>query len=307
MRHLLITGASGLLGANLLLEGVDAGYRVSAVCNQHPLQLVGAEVFCCDLAAPGVAMELLQRVRPDAVIHCAAATNVDVCEDDREMAFRLNRDMAAAVAQAGRSVGAHVIHISTDAVFDGEKGNYAEEDPPRPINVYAESKLAGEQAVRRADPSAAIIRTNLFGWNAQNKLSLSEWFLNRLQSDDPVPGFHDVWFSPILVNDLAHVLFMVAERQLEGLYHIGGRDCLSKYAFGQAIAAVFGLQPACLQSVSVDDVALRAQRSKRLCLQVGRIQKAVDETMPAVHAGLRRMAELQGRYRTRLKDMLVQA
>ncbi|MBN2556286.1 MAG: SDR family oxidoreductase [Anaerolineales bacterium] len=303
--RILITGASGLLGANLTLEALDAGHDVVAVCNHHPLMQAGIEACCVDLAEQGAAEDLILKKKPEVVIHCAAATNVDACEREPEMAQRLNADMTRDVARASRSAGSYMIHISTDAVFDGVKGNYSEDDAPNPINVYAASKLAAEVMVAAEHPGAAIVRTNLFGWNAQNKMSLSEWFLDRLQGDGPVPGFLDVWFSPILVNDLARVLFQVADRRLKGVYHIGGRDCISKYGFGREVATVFGLPADKLEPVSVDDVALRAQRSKKLCLQVRRIKEALQLEMPSVRAGLKKSRSLlESDYYHRLKRLV---
>ena len=304
--RILITGASGLLGANLALEALDAGHDVVAVWNQHPLKLSGVDSCGVDLAQPGEAEALLQEKKPDVVIHCAAATNVDACEREPEMARRLNADMTRDVARASRAAGSYMIHVSTDAVFDGVKGNYAEDDAPNPINVYAASKLAAEVAVEAEDPSAAIVRTNLFGWNAQAKFSLAEWFLDRFGKGEPFNGFDDVWFSPILVNDLARILFAVSERRLAGIFHIAGRDCMTKYEFGCQIAHIFDQDAGILTAVSVDDVSLTAPRSKKLCLRIERIQAAISAQMPSIRSGLERMYALEENgYRNRLRSMLV--
>jgi len=304
--RVLITGASGLLGANLTLEALDAGHDVVAVCNHHPLTLEGVDVCCLDLAEKGAAEDLIVQKKPDVVIHCAAATNVDECEREPEMAQRLNAGMTRDVARASRSAGAYMIHISTDAVFDGVRGNYSEDDAPNPINVYAASKLAAEVAVAAENPGAAIVRTNLFGWNAQAKFSLAEWFLDRFGKGEPFNGFDDVWFSPILVNDLAGILFAVSERRLAGVFHIAGRDCMTKYEFGCEIAHIFDQDAGILTAVSVDDVSLTAPRSKKLCLRIERIQAAISARMPSIRSGLERMDAMEkSGYRTRLRRMLV--
>jgi len=303
--HVVITGASGLLGANLTLAARLEGWTVTAVCNRHPIQVDGVDVACLDLSIEGAAETFLLEKRPEVVIHCAAATNIDACEHDPELAYHVNRDMAAAVARGSSAIDAHLVHISTDAVFDGAEGGYVETDEPGPLNVYAESKLAGEHAVAKACPAAAVVRTNLFGWNAQDKFSLAEWFLHHFKQGRPFNGFTDVWFSPILVNHLARILLTMGERRLGGIYHVAGHDCMTKYDFGCRLAETFGLDAGILQPVSVDDVGLKANRSKKLCLNVERIEAALDEPMPLVREGIDSMLALQqDGYRDRLKRML---
>jgi dTDP-4-dehydrorhamnose reductase len=146
-----------MLGANLVLDALVAGYQVVAVDYEHPVRRAGVESVVADLSRPGTAQEVFVARRPDWVIHCAAATNVDACEADPATAFRLNRDMAGQVAMAAQAVGACLVHISTDAVFDGERGGYTEDDEPHPINVYGASKLEGEWAVLSEHPGALLV------------------------------------------------------------------------------------------------------------------------------------------------------
>jgi dTDP-4-dehydrorhamnose reductase len=293
MTRLLITGAGGLLGANLILEAVAAGHEVIGLDLDHPVRHPDVTGVKADLSLPGKAMEVFQARRPAWVIHCAAATDVDGCETHPDMAFRLNRDMAGQVAEAARLVGARLAHISTDAVFDGERGGYREEDVPRPINAYGRSKLAGEQAVAEANPEALIVRTNLYGWNAQPKSSLAEWFLANLVAGKRCPGFSDAWFSPILVNDLGRLLFTMLEAKLAGVYHVAGGECVSKYDFGVRLARVFGLDGSLVVSARLEQGALKASRGRQLCLNVERAERALGTSLPTVEEGLTRFRDLR--------------
>lgn len=297
MTTLLITGAGGMLGANLVLDALAAGHQVIAVDYQHPVRRAGLESVTADLSRPGAAQEILAARRPAWVIHCAAATNVDACETDPGTAFRLNRDMAGQVALAARAVGARMAHISTDAVFDGEQGEYTEDDEPRPINVYGESKLDGERVVLAEHPEALIVRTCIYGWNAQPKQSLAEWLLARLEAGQACPGFTDAWFSPILVNDLGDRLLQMLERRMQGVYHVAGGECISKYEFGVRLAEVFGLDPQLVLPESVDGGRLRATRGRRLCLQCQKVRRSLGQAPPGALAGLQHFAALrrQGR------------
>ncbi len=214
MTRVLVTGASGLLGSNLILSA-RPGDDLLAVFATHPIARQGVRCVQADLAVPGEARRLLSHEMPDWVVHCAAATDIDACERQPAWAMRLNRDMAGYVAEAASEVGAQMVHISTDAVFGSLDAPHDEDEPPSPLNVYGRTKLAGEQAVLAAHPEAAVIRTNIFGWNAQPKLGLAEWFLDRLSRGMPCPGFTDVEFSPILVTDLAGWLWRSLAARVE--------------------------------------------------------------------------------------------
>jgi dTDP-4-dehydrorhamnose reductase len=291
MQRVLITGASGLLGANLVLAARPDD-DVVAVFNRHPIERRGVHCIGADLSEPGAAYALFDELRPDFVVHCAAATDVDACEMDPEWAGRLNRDMAGWVAEAAARIGARMVHISTDAVFDGTQTIHTENEVPSPVNVYGRTKLEGERAVLDAHPDAAVVRTNLFGWNAQAKLGLAEWFLERLGSGRSSPGFTDVTFSPILVGDLASWLWRVLDAGLSGLWHIGGRTCLSKYEFGVKLAQAFELDRDLVVEASVSDAGMKAERPKALCLDSSRIEAALGDVLPTVDQGLARFGSM---------------
>jgi len=304
MPRLLVTGASGLLGANLVLTAAGI-YETVGLCYRHPIALEGVEVVCTDLSQPGAAGSMIETYAPDWVVHCAAATDVDSCDEDPQWAYRINRDMASWVAEATWAVGARLVQISTDAVFDGVREDYRESDTPNPINVYASSKLAGEEAVVAGHPEAAIVRTNFYGWNAQPKHSLAEWFLERLERGQSCPGFTDVWVTPILVNDLSILLLQILEEGLKGIFHVVGSECVSKYEFGLRLAKIFRLEASLLEPISVDQAGLRAPRARRLCLCGEKIANALGVQLPSVDDGLNnfRMLREEG-FPTRLKELM---
>jgi len=285
--RLLITGASGLLGANLLLAA-HGEHAVTAVSHRHRLQLAGATCLQADLTEPQMWPDLLRAARPDAVIHCAALTDVDVCEANPERAERLNAEVPAGLAQACARVGTRLVHISTDAVFDGDQGAYAEDDAAWPINVYGATKLRAEQAVLAALPMAIVLRTNLFGWNAQPKQSLTEWFLYKLRRAEPSIGFTDVHVTPLAADDLAAWILRLLASNVSGVLHVAGRESMSKYDIGCRVAETFGLDARLIRPGSVDDAPLRARRPHRLNLNVGRAEQAMGAELPRLGPSLER-------------------
>ena len=141
--RILITGASGLLGLNTALEAAG-DYEVFGQVHSHPLYTRTFQVIQADLLAPGAAERLLEQTRPDWVIHCAALANVDACETDPSLAAQTNIEVPRKLAQLVARGGARLLHVSTDAVFDGQQGDYTEDDAPNPLGVYAWTKLQAE-------------------------------------------------------------------------------------------------------------------------------------------------------------------
>ncbi len=305
--RILITGASGLLGSNVLLAAIDAGYHVTATSHSRPIRASGAQWKAADLTVEGAAAELLADTQPEWIVHCAAATDVDRCEQDPDWAFSLNRDMPAAIAAAADQTGASMVHISTDAVFDGGPGPHRESDPTNPINTYGESKLSGERAVLAADPRAAVVRTNFYGWSPTGRTSLAEWFLGNLRSGEPCNGFTDIQISPLLVNDLAHALLRILQAGASGIWHLGCAGQFSKYEFGVRIAEVFDLDPNLIAPVESHAAGLPAQRPKDLSLDSQRAVQELGIDLPPCEEGIRRFSVLeQEGYSGRLENLLAE-
>jgi len=307
LARLLVTGASGLLGANLVLETFET-HQVTAVSLAHPVRVAGVTSYRMDLTDRRATGALVAEAAPEWIVHCAAATDVDGCERDPGMAQRLNRDMAEHVAAAAREHGAAFVFLSTDAVFDGATGDYDETAEPRPISVYGSTKWAGEQAVLRAHPQAIIVRTNIYGWNAQPKESLAQWFLRRCQEGIRSPGWTDVSSTPILVNDLAGVILRLLATGGAGMYHVGGSTCLSKHDFGRRVAAAFDFDPDLIAPALVREAKLLAPRALNLCLRCDKTESMLGARLPTVDEGLARFRKLRGEgWVRRLKEAVAEA
>jgi len=283
---IMVTGASGLLGSTMIVVARERGEEATGVYHTHPVAIPGGPCVRADLTREEEVSQLVARFEPDWIIHTAALTSVDYCEDHPEEARLANREATRLLAEAARDAGSFLVYISTDSVFDGARGGYREEDDPGPLNVYAKSKLAGEEAVRRTLRRYLILRTSIYGWNLQRKLSLAEWMLAQLESGEPITAFTDASFSPILVNDLAEVILDMRTRALSGLYHAGGSEPTSKYGFACVLADVFGLRKDLIQPGSVDEADLRARRPKNISLATEKITRDMGRSMPGIRSGL---------------------
>jgi dTDP-4-dehydrorhamnose reductase len=302
--RILITGASGLLGLNLALELANR-HTVYGVTNRYALHTKRFITIQTDLRTPGAVESVLEITRPDWVIHCAALADLDACEADPELASQLNTELPRNLASHVARGGARLVHISTDAVFDGVRGDYNEVDAPNPLSVYARTKWEAERTVAEADPQAIIARVNLFGWSLTGKRSLAEFFFYNLTAKKQVMGFTDVYFCPLLVNDLAEILTSMLEKKLQGLYHVVSRAPASKYEFGVMLARRFGLDASLIAPSSVNDAGLKAARSPLLTLRTDKLTQALGAPPPPIVDGIERFYRLyQENYPEELKSMV---
>lgn len=292
-----------MLGLNLALEAAK-DHRVFGTINNHAIRTDAFTVLPVDLLADGAVERLLDETQPDWVIHCAALANLEDCEAHPVLAEQLNTHLPAKLAAHVARGGARLVHVSTDAVFDGQTGGYSEQDTPNPLSIYARTKLAGEHGVMDANPEAIIARVNLFGWSPSGRRSLAEFFFNNLSAGKRVMGFTDVYFCPLLANDLAAIFLKMLRRNLSGLYHVVSRECLSKYEFGVRLADQFELDSSLISPMSVEQGGLTAARSPRLTLRVDRLAVALGEPPADITSGMCRFYDLyrQG-YPPRLRAM----
>lgn len=287
---ILVTGCTGLLGSNLCYHLKDE-YRVVGI-SRNPLNMSGIEWISGDISDSDFGESIIANNEFDVVIHCAALTDVDRCEEAPDLAMQLNRDASICLARAAASNEAKFVFISTDAVFSGNKCSpYTEVDPVDPINVYGLSKAQAEEAILLLD-DVLVLRTNMYGFNYLNKTSFSEWILSALRREEKLRMFDDVRFSALLVNDLVKGIKKSVEADLNGIYHLASRDSMTKYEFGIALAQAADIQGE-IKSVSVDDMSFSAQRSKNMALDSTKLSSILGVTMPSMQEGIARYVALE--------------
>jgi dTDP-4-dehydrorhamnose reductase len=245
----------------------------------------------------------VERINPDIIVHCAALTDVDYCQDHPREAYDNNVTASVNIAEAAKNINSHLIFISTESVFDGNKGNYAEEDRPNPVHIYGKSKLEAERRVFAIVPDACVMRTTFYGWNKLKKLSLAEWVIKKASDGEEVGGFKDIYFSPILVNTLARFIFRIDEMRYAGTIHVAGGDSCSKFDFASMMADIFGLNKNLIKPISCEEMGLKAPRAKKSTLNVLKAVKLFGETMPGIKEGILEMKNLyENGYVDSLKD-----
>jgi len=285
--RILISGAGGLLGLNFSLHFYRV-HSITGLVHSHLLRQLPFCIYAVDLFEEKNARSLIDEHKPDVLVNCAALADVDACENDHVRARRLNAELPGWLAEECERHAVKLLHISTDAVFDGRKeGKYREGDEEHPLGIYAQTKLAGENNVLQVNSDALVARVNFYGFSISKKRSLAEFFLHSLQEGRAVHGFTDVLFSPLYVVDLAQILLEMIEKQLGGLYHVVSPESQSKYAFGVSIAHRFGFEENLIQPITVAEATfLSAPRSKNLMLDPTKTQNALNRTLPGQLEGL---------------------
>lgn len=261
--RLLITGASGYLGSALLRLAVQRGHHTAGTSLQSAAP-AGVRWLPLDLRQPAAAAQTIAAVRPQAVIHTAFR------QYDPDL-WTVTAAGAAQIAAASRAVGAQLLHLSTDVVFDGRSARaYREEDALTPIHAYGRAKSAAELMVAAAAPSATIVRTSLiYGFTPPDRQSRFALEIARGERSERL--FGDEWRCPVFVDDLARALLDLLEHPYAGVLHIAGAEVLSRFAIGVALARHYGLATAQLQPASSRDAA--AVRPRYCVLDCQRVQQ----------------------------------
>lgn len=267
----LVLGCRGMLG--------------SACMRTLAPEAVGCDYAEFDIADRAITLENITRLAPRIIINCAAATDVDRCELDHQYADDANVVGPGNVAEAAAAVGARLVHISTDFVFDGAKGeSYRETDPARPISYYGLSKLQGEEAALSALPSAVVVRTSwLYGaGDAHFPAKVLSWSASAPR----IKVVDDQFGSPTYAEDLAQALKALVETDAQGIYHLGGTGCVSRYDWAREILTLAGMN-ADVAPASSADFPLPASRPAHSCLDCSKAA-ALGIALPPWRDGLAR-------------------
>jgi dTDP-4-dehydrorhamnose reductase len=294
-----ITGANGLVGGEAVAR-LGGRHEVLGL-GRGPCRLAGPPAAWADAClGDGRSVErALLDFGPQAVLHAGAATDVDGCERDPEGAWRANVDGTAEVARACRALGARLVAVSTDYVFDGEAGPYGEEDLPNPRGAYARTKRCGEEAALLLAPDCAVARVAVvYSGRPGAKPTFATQIVEKLSRGEPVRAFHDQLVSPTLAASAAAMcLELLLEHDFRGVLHASGATVLDRVDFAHRVARRFGLSGE-IVPVRTADVRLPAPRPLRGGLRVERARALLREQPLAVDEAIDRFhAEWQGRGR----------
>jgi dTDP-4-dehydrorhamnose reductase len=281
MKTILVTGSNGLLGQKITEKVLkEGGVNLIATAkgeNRYPIK-EGYTYVEMDILNPEEVSNVVAKYQPDAIIHTAAMTNVDTCEDQKELAFELNVSAVITLIKVCETYDIQLIHLSTDFIFDGEDGPYDEEAAPNPLSYYGETKLLAEEAVKRSTGKWAILRT-IIVYGIVSDMSRSNivlWAKGALEKGNPLNIVNDQWRMPTLAEDLADCCLLAVEHNAQGVYNASGKDMMSIAELVGKVADFWGLDKSLINEVSAATLNQTAKRPAR----TGFI---LDKTMTELH------------------------
>lgn len=261
---ILVTGSNGLLGQKLtaLLQKDDNVELIATARGNSVIPVTKGRFISLDITDKISVDRVLSDMKPDVVIHGAAMTQVDQCETDREACWMANVTAVENIIAACTKNNIHLVHVSTDFVFDGSHGPLAEDEQPDPVNYYGESKLAAEQLVQKSGLNWAILRTVLvYGiTHDASRSNIVVWVKNTLEAGKEIQVVNDQWRTPTLAEDLAMGCYLAAIKKAKGIYHISGKDFLTPYEIAIATADFFKLDKSLIKATDSSKFKQPAKR-----------------------------------------------
>jgi dTDP-4-dehydrorhamnose reductase len=291
---ILVIGGGGQLGSKII-EYSREYHEIYATYLSRPPQLSASKIFLADKTDKSSIQSLVKKIKPDVVIDTAALHNVDYCETNMEQAYRVNVEGTKNVAEACNTIGAKMVFISTDYVFNGKTGFYKEIDVPAPINYYGQSKLDGENAVKKVCKNYCIVRTSvIYSWvstqstptTSGKPLNFAMWANEKLVRKEQLNIVNDQYSSPTLADHLAQILLKICEEDLRGIYHVAGKTRINRYDFILTMAKKMGHNPTLIKSVSSSSLKQIAERPRDSSLNVERIEKTLKTQMLSIDDAL---------------------
>ena len=283
----LVLGASGFLGSHFIQSPVDEVYQFrSAPILEIPFSIFFDPFDLVELE------KIIVSHRLGAIVNCIALANIEDCERDTTSAFKINSEYPKALAKLCKAHSVHLVHVSTDAVLSGDGGILDESSLAQPKSIYGESKLLGEKFVLQASPNFSVARVNFFGVNPRGN-SIFDFFYDALSKEDVVPGFSDVFFSPLYVLDTVRALRVLASDKYPGLIHLAGSP-ISKFRFGCTVAKLLGCKVELVIETQVRDLPLAKTRSLDLSVSNKRMLQIYEPAF-SLEAGIVRSIEQRKR------------
>jgi len=272
----LVTGGSSTPGYRIVQEFARAGYRVVAQYNEHEIpEINGIERVRIDFRESSKIVDLVNNFKPDIIIHTAAIGDVDKCEIEKELAWKVNVEATLTFTKAASKLNTFFLYLSTDYVFDGERGLYKEDDIPNPVNYYGLTKLIAENIIKSALSKYSIVRTSQIYGFGLGRVNFARAVVESLSKGQRVRALVDQWLSPTLNTLLAKVVREIIEMEYTGIIHVAG-ERISRYDFARAIAKRFGFDEKLIEAMTMRDIQFKTRRPRDSSLDVSRAKSIIE-------------------------------
>ena len=277
---MLIVGGSSLLGYKLLAN--TKKFELFATYNKNSVKSNNAEIINVDIVNKKDCQKIIE-LKPDIIVNTAALTNVDYCEKFKDDAHNVNVNGTKNLTEIAQKLGCKFIHISSDAIFAGEKNGYVEEDKPNPLNMYGKTKLESEIVASKVSDFLILRTSVLFGWIPFNYLqprddsiktmNFALWILRKLIKKEKLSIVNDQFSTPTLADNLSENIIDLAIKDIQGIFHVTGLSCINRLDFSKKLAKKFGYSDSNILPCSSIELKQIAKRPLQSCLNCDKIME----------------------------------
>jgi len=298
MEKIIITGVNGLLGQQLLEQGHNKFAVLGIDLQEKPFnQKIKFDYAQLDLTKRSSVKNVVTSFKPNYIINTAAMTDVDGCETQKELCWKINVEAIENLIYAVRNTGTKIIQVSSDYVFDGKDGPYSETSIPKPLGHYGKSKLASENLLIAAGVEHAIVRTMvLYGFGTEIRPNFVTWLIKKLKKNEPVKIVTDQYGNPTLADDLAHAILQIIDRNKWNLYHIAGSELIDRYKFALKVANVFKLDKDLIAPITTSELSQSAPRPLKSGFIIDKARADLGIEMSNVEQGLKKVKKQSKRF-----------
>jgi dTDP-4-dehydrorhamnose reductase len=290
-KKILVTGANGLLGQHLIKLLLGERYTVIGTGRGTSRLSVDAGAnftyYDTDITDAESMAAVLAKEQPAMVVHAAAMTQVDECEMNQSSCEAVNVYATAALLATAEEHCHHFIYISTDFVFDGEQGDYKEDDHLNPVSWYGFTKVQAESIVETSNIDWAIVRTCLvYGNTGSGRSNIISWVKQSLEKGKSIKVVNDQWRTPTYVGDLANGILLIIQQKATGIYHISGSDKMTPYDMALKTAAYYGLNASLIEKVDASSFTQPARRPLKTGFDIGKARTQLGYEPVSFEKGL---------------------
>lgn len=290
MKRILICGSNGLVGQYLSRQLENQNdFEILHTSNKRELYLkeIKSDFTQLDITNRSDVKSLLSSFRPDVIVNTVAISNVDFCEDEKETAWRVNAEGTKNLVEISKRIGAKLIHLSTDYIFDGVKGNYSEEDIPNPISYYGKTKLAAENAILTGEINFCILRPMvIFGVGTKLKYNFPSWVIESLRNKKNINCADDQIANPTYARSVAEGIIYCAKNNINGIYNFCGESEISRFDLAKLCAKIFELDGNLIQKISSSELKQKANRPKNTTMNLEKSKRDLKIKFYNIEDGL---------------------
>ena len=285
---IFVIGGSGLVGNFFIHNSIN--HEIITTFNKTKIN--ASNVISKKINLPedwAKLQDLILEDKPDVVLNSMAFSNIDFCEINKEEVYALHVKVSEKITALCSKINSKIVFLSTDYVFDGKKGNYAENDKTNPINYYGYTKDLAEKIILKNENNL-VLRTSMV-YGSSSKVRFLRYVIENLKKDQEINTYNDIFNSATLLDDLTNGISKAIEFDASGIYHIAGSSCVSRFDFAKTVAKVFNFNENLVKPVSIVSSKLKAQRPVKPCLNNSKASKTFGIKFSSINEGIRQIYE----------------